>query len=81
MNVLLSHMDLMPIAYGIIMFIGLAVMWVKLSRGKWLSLVIDIAVFTLVFRLHGGTMAGGFAAMICALLAGLFFPLLIKRSL
>jgi hypothetical protein len=79
MNVLLSHMDLAPILYGIVMFIGLAVMLAKLIKGAWLSLIIDITVFALVFKLHGGSMTGGFAAMICALLAGLIFPLMIRK--
>jgi hypothetical protein len=54
-------------------------MWSKLMSGSWLSLMIDIGVFTLVFRLHGGTMAGGFAAMIAALLAGMFLPMMLRK--
>ncbi len=79
MNLLLGHFNFAPLIYGVLMFIGIAVMWVKLSTGRWLSLFIDISVFTLVFSLHGGTMAGGFAAMIAALLAGLFLPLMVRR--
>jgi hypothetical protein len=80
MNVLLSHLDLMPLLYGVVMFIGLYVMLHKFLNAKWLSLSIDVFVFWLVFSLHGGTMTGGFAAMTCALLAGLFFPYLIRRK-
>lgn len=79
MNIGLAHLDTGPLIYGIIMFLGIAVMWWKLTRGHWLSLIIDIVVFVLVFRLHGGTMAGGFAAMIAALLAGMFLPLMMRR--
>lgn len=79
MNVLLSHIDWGPVIYGVLMFIGLWVMYYKLVNGKWLSLAIDIGVFWLVFKLHGGSMAGGFAAMICAMLAGMVFPFLLKR--
>lgn len=79
MNVLLGHIDWGPVMYGLLMFAGLLVMWAKLVNGKWLSLFIDISVFALVFKLHGGTMAGGFAAMICAMLAGMVFPWLIRR--
>ena len=39
--------------------------------------MIDISVFTVVFKVHGGTMAGGFPAMVAALLAGLIFPMLL----
>lgn len=79
MNVLLSHIDFGPLLYGVVMFIGLWVMYYKLASGRWLSFFIDVAVFALVFKLHGGTMAGGFSAMIAALLAGLVFPMLIRR--
>lgn len=80
MNVLLLHIDWGPIIYGLLMFIGLLVMYYKLLNGKWLSLFIDCAVFYLVFTLHGGTMAGGFSAMIAALLAGLVFPYMLRRA-
>ncbi|MDP2792916.1 MAG: hypothetical protein Q8O25_02355 [Sulfurisoma sp.] len=79
MNVALGHFDFGPLIYGVIMFLGILVMWWKLTRGHWLSLVIDIAVFALVFKLHGGTMAGGFAAMVAALLAGMLLPLMLRR--
>lgn len=80
MNVLLLHIDWGPIIYGLLMFVGLLVMYYKLLNGKWLSLFIDIGVFYLVFTLHGGTMAGGFSAMIAALLAGLVFPYMLRRA-
>lgn len=79
MNIAIGHIDFAPLLYGFIMFFGIAVMWWKMIHGRWLSLVIDVAVFILVFKLHGGTMAGGFAAMIAALLAGLFLPLMFRR--
>jgi hypothetical protein len=79
MNIGLGHIDFGPVLYGFIMFIGITVMWFKLTSGRWLSLMIDIGVFTLVFSLHGGTMAGGFAAMIAALLAGMFLPLMFRK--
>lgn len=68
----LGHMDLMPLFYGILMFLGIWSMYHKLMNGHWLRLIIEASVFTFVFLLHGGTMTGGFSAMICALLAGLF---------
>lgn len=75
----LGHLDIMPLVYGLVVFIGLSVMWWKLTTGRWLSLAIDIGVFYLVFSMHGGSMTGGMAAAIAALLAGLFFPLLLRR--
>ena len=53
----ITHFDLGPLFYGLIMFIGIAVMWFKLTSGRWLSLAIDVGVFALVFSLHGGTMS------------------------
>jgi len=79
MNLNLTHLNLGPLIYGVIMFVGIAVMWWKLKNGRWYSLTIDLGVFSLVFWLHGGTMAGGFAAMIAALLAGLFLPLMQQK--
>ena len=79
MNIALGHFDFGPLIYGVIMFVGIAVMWFKLTSGHWLSLAIDIAVFTLVFSLHGGTMAGGFSAMVAALLAGIFLPMMMRK--
>ena len=77
MNVWLSHIDFMPIIYGVVMYLGIYVMWYKLINGKWVSLIIDIVVFTLVFKLHGGSMTGGFSAMVASLLAGMTFPYMI----
>jgi hypothetical protein len=77
MSILLSHVDFMPLIYGVIMYLGIYVMWYKLTHGKWISLLIDIIVFALVFKLHGGSMAGGFSAMIASLLAGITFPYMI----
>ena len=77
----LAHVDLMPLAYGLIIFIGLWSMWAKLINGKFVALTIEVVVFSLVFSLHGGTMAGGFAAAIAALLAGTVFPYTLRRRL
>ena len=79
MNVFLQTMNFSPLIYGLVMFIGLFVMYYKLIQLQLLSLAIDIVVFTLVFKLHGGSMSGGFSAMIAALLAGLIFPRLLGR--
>lgn len=80
MGLLLSHVDLMPLFYGLIMFVGLWSMWHKLVHLRWLALTIEAGVFALVFTLHGGTMSGGFAAMVCALIAGFVLPRTRRRS-
>ena len=70
----LTHFDAMPLIYGVVIFAGLYSMWHKLVTFRWLSLTVEVFVFVLVFKLHGGTMAGGFAATIAALLAGIILP-------
>lgn len=74
----LAHFDALPIIYGIIMFLGIWSMWHKLIHLKIIALTIEAGVFLLVFHLHGGTMAGGFAAMTAALIAGWVLPRSIK---
>ena len=59
----LGHIDLMPVFYGGIMFLGLWSMWYKLKKGYIGSFIAEVSVFMLVFTLHGGSMSGGFAAM------------------
>lgn len=74
MSGLLGHLDILPLIYGAIMFLGLWSMYHKLLNHRWFAFGVEVFVFALVFRLHGGTMNGGFAAMVCALLAGSVFP-------
>ena len=45
-----------------------------LRHGRLLTFAIEVGVFVLVFKLHGGTMAGSFAATVAALLAGFIIP-------
>jgi hypothetical protein len=78
MNLLLSHFGLEPLVYGVIVFLGLALMWWKLITLHLVSLAIDIVVFIAVFSMHGGTLQGGMAAAVAALLAGIFFPLVLR---
>lgn len=75
----LGHVDLTPLVYGLVIFCGIFSMWWKLTHGKWLTFAVEAGVFALVFKLHGGTMAGGFAATVAALLAGLIIPWTLRR--
>ena len=76
----LFHGSFEPIIYGVVIFLGLYSMWYKLTRGKFLAFVIEVSVFILVFKLHSGTMVGGFAATIAALLSGLIIPMTLHRK-
>lgn len=76
----LGHIDMMPLVYGVIIFLGLLSMFHKLKSGQFAAFVVEAGVFWLVFSLHGGSMAGGFAATIAALLAGVIFPRMMRRT-
>jgi len=80
MGIGLAHIDITPLFYGGLMFLGLWSMWHKLTHWFVLGFVVELSVFALVFSLHGGTMAGGFAAMVCALLAGIVLPRTIRKK-
>ena len=75
----LIHGSTEPILYGLVIFIGLLIMLNKLTSGNFLGFLCDAGVFWLVFSLHGHSMTGGFAATIAALLAGIFFPPMLRR--
>ena len=54
-------------------------MWFKFTRGKILAGIVEVGVFILVFKLHGGSVTGGFAATVASLLAGLIIPITLPR--
>jgi hypothetical protein len=75
----LAHLDVMPLIYGFVIFVGLWSMWAKLLHGMWFALAVEVFVFWLVFSLHGGSMTGGMAAAFAALFAGYIFPRSLRR--
>lgn len=77
----LGHIDMMPLFYGVIMFFGMWSLYHKIKTIQIIGFIIELTVFVVVFALHGGTMTGGFAAMIAALLAGFFFAPKKKKPL
>ena len=76
----LGHIDIGPLIYGIVIFLGLYSMWWKLTHGRLLGFIVELVVFIIVFKLHGGTMAGGFAATAAALIAGVVIPFTLKSG-
>ena len=76
----LGHIDIGPLIYGVVIFLGLYSMWWKLTHGRFLGFIVELVVFLLVFKLHGGTMAGGFAATVAALLAGVIIPFTLRSA-
>lgn len=75
----LIHTSAEPLLYGLVIFLGLWSMFHKITHGKFVAFTIELSIFVLVFKLHGGTMAGGFAATIAALLSGTIFPLFMRK--
>ncbi len=80
MNMTLLHGSLEPLIYGAIIFLGIFSMVWKIKTGRFLGFFMEASVFWLVFKLHGGTMNGGFAATVAALLAGVILPLLFRSK-
>ena len=76
----LGHIDIGPLIYGIVIFLGLYSMWWKLTHGRLLGFIVELVVFVVVFKLHGGTMAGGFAATVAALIAGVVVPFTLRSG-
>lgn len=76
----LGHIDVGPLIYGVVIFLGLYSMWWKLTHGRLLGFIVELTVFILVFKLHGGTMAGGFAATVAALIAGVVIPFTLRSK-
>lgn len=76
----LGHIDMGPLLYGVVIFLGLYSMWWKLTHKRLLGFIVELTVFILVFKLHGGTMAGGFAATVAALLAGVIIPFTLRSA-
>ena len=76
----LGHIDVGPLLYGVVIFLGLYSMWWKMTHGRFLGFIVELVVFILVFKLHGGTMAGGFAATVAALLAGVIIPFTLRSA-
>lgn len=76
----LGHVDMGPLLYGVVIFLGLYSMWWKLTHGRLLGFIVELTVFVLVFKLHGGTMAGGFAATVAALIAGVVIPFTLRSK-
>ncbi len=67
----LSHIDMAPLFYGVILAIGIFSMLHKLRRGQIFTLAVELIVFFTVFSMHKGTLTGGMSAAIASLIVGL----------
>jgi hypothetical protein len=71
MGVFLSHFNMEPIIYGLIIILGIVVVLVKLVTLNFVGAMLDVVIFVAVFKMHGGTLAGGMAAAVAALIGGM----------
>lgn len=81
MGYFLSHLDLQPLFYGIIIILGVAVVIVDIARGKIMAAILGVGIFYVVFQMHGGTMTGGMAAAVAALIGAMVLPPIIRYFL
>lgn len=79
MGVFLSHVDMTPVFYGIILAVWFIIIMSHLRSGNILAVLIDVGAFTLVFWMHNGTMTGGMAATVCGLIVSLVVPPMFRR--
>lgn len=70
----LGHLDIMPLLAGVIYALGAWSMWSKWRNGRYISTLVELAVFFVLFRMHGDSMTGGVGATVAALIVGSFFP-------
>jgi hypothetical protein len=68
-----GHIDAAPLFYGLLLAIGVLSMLHKLLSLDWVALIVEAGVFYVVFSFHKGSMTGGMAAAICALIIGTVF--------
>lgn len=75
----IGHAGLEPLIYGIIIAFGVLIVIAKLRWGMYFGAVVDVAVFVLVFSMHGGTLKGGMGAAVAALICGFVVPIFFRR--
>lgn len=78
MNMFLGHIGLEPIVWGVIIIAGILILMLKVAMNAWSAVLWDVAIFIAVFSMHGGTMKGGMAAAVAALIGGLIIPPMLK---
>ncbi len=68
MTMFLAHGDFAWIMSGLVVFTGLMVLFIKVARGKIVSVVLSSIVWYFVYKLHGGSTTGIMTATFAALL-------------
>ena len=68
----IGHIDMLPFVCGLVYFIGIWSIWAKFKRGAIFTGLLELAVFVLLFKMHGGSVAGGTGATVASILVGIF---------
>lgn len=70
----IAHLDVLPLIAGVLYALGLYSVWHKWLNGRYIGAIVEIAIFALFMKMHGGTLTGGMGATIAALIVGSLFP-------
>ena len=68
----IGHIDMLPFVCGLVYFVGIWSIWAKFKRGQFMTGLFELAVFVLLFKMHGGSVAGGTGATVASILVGVF---------
>lgn len=79
MKMTLLHGSFEPLIYMLMISAGIILMVWKAKHGMWFSFIIDIMIFTIIFKLHGSSVTGGIAATGAALICSSIIPLMFRR--
>jgi len=71
----LGHMDIGPLIYGVVLFLGALSLYLKIEHGHIKETVFELVAFWALLGMHGGSMTGGMAAAIAVMLFGWFLSL------
>lgn len=64
------HASMEPIIYSFVITYGLCSMAKKVQQKRYFAFIVEVAIFALIFMLHGHSVTGGFASTIASLIAG-----------
>lgn len=72
MSGIFGHVDALPFIVGLIYFVGIWSIWRKLTGGRVFAGLLELVIFVALFKMHGGSVAGGVGATIASILVGCF---------
>lgn len=64
------HASMEPLIYSFVITYGLCSMAKKVQQKRYFAFIVEVAIFALIFMLHGHSVTGGFASTIASVVAG-----------